>query len=144
MTSIPALPSAGFAAALARPRNAGPATGFGQLVAASPGRASAGPEGAGPVVRSAPPAGLQRVLLSPHDEQDVRDDQGRRRARRLLAGLARLQLRLLAGEGDATEALAGIRDELRDMPASLHPELAAVLAAISLRVEVELARQAAD
>lgn len=92
-------------------------------------------------------ADMQRSLLSLQDEPDPRDEPARRGARRLLNGLAGLQLRLLAGSGGREgydDVLATLRQELAELPEPADPRLGAIVRAISQRVQIELARRGSD
>lgn len=87
---------------------------------------------------------LQPGLLGLQADPAEWDGPAARRGGAVLAGLRRLQLRLLSGEAASEEALLGLRAELAGLPRPADPRLAAALAAIALRVEVELARRPPD
>lgn len=96
-----------------------------------------------PGIDAAEPAGAAMLggLLN-LQEREVAGEQDRRARKRghdLLAALAGLQ-RSLTGTGN-DEALQRLAKLAAAMPAATDPALAAALAAISLRVRVELARR---
>ncbi len=83
---------------------------------------------------------LQAGLLALQDEADGVDERARRRAKDLIDRLASLQLSLLGGAAATRESLAGLRALLRDLPRPTDRRLSGVLAAVAVRIEVELAR----
>jgi hypothetical protein len=91
-------------------------------------------------IGEATPVMLGVMLAAEALERDtVRDQAARRHGHIMLAGLTALQRALLEMDDDkvALERLEGL---LGDMPKAADPRLAALLAAIVLRVRVELAR----
>lgn len=83
---------------------------------------------------------LQESLSQPSADAFERDRPGRQHGRRLLAALAGLQQLVLAG-GDPAAVLSDLRTLADVTPEAADPALAATLAAIRLRVRVELARR---
>ncbi len=81
------------------------------------------------------------LLLQQVEDGPTRDRQARRHGRAMLDGLAALQRALLDGELDPAmlERLAALAEHC---PEASDPALRATLAAVSLRVQVELARRA--
>jgi hypothetical protein len=69
------------------------------------------------------------------------DREARRHGQALLAELAELQHALLGEEGEETGVLSRLSALLDDCPAATDPALAATLAAVVLRVRIELARR---
>jgi hypothetical protein len=80
------------------------------------------------------------LALQELNGEAVEDRQARRRGQDMLALLARLQRDLLAGADDAT-SLQRLAQLAAVAPAATDPRLAAAVAAIVLRVQVELARR---
>ena len=119
----------------ASPRGApGEARGFSLVLAQSlesPGIDAAEPAGAAML------GGL--LNLQEQDLTGEQDRQARKRGHEMLAALACLQ-RSLTGAGN-DKALQRLANVAARMPAATDPALAAVLAEISLRVRVELARR---
>ena len=80
------------------------------------------------------------LLLQETDAAPARDRQARRHGRAMLDALARLQHALLGG-GDDPAALDQLAALLEHCPEASDPELRATVAAVALRVHVELARR---
>ncbi len=102
---------------------------------------------AGSAVRTeeAPPVVLGTMLaLQENDEPDaVRDRRARRHGTAILEALGRLQRMLLGAAGSGNEAeIAGQLASLTEMmPEAADPGLAAILAAVTMRARIELARR---
>jgi hypothetical protein len=126
MEAIAALRAAASARAIRGARGAG----F-RLQAAD----SAAPEAAS----AAPLGGVTLLGVQEAGAAAERDSRGRKRASQMLDELARLQADLLAGRADAValERLA----RLAEGEAPADPALAEILAAVSLRARIELARR---
>lgn len=93
-----------------------------------------------PIAASAA-APLEGMLALQEAEGDaVRDRAARKHGQALLAALARLQSALLGG-GDDPAALHEVAALAAHMPPAPTPALAAALAGVSLRAQVELARR---
>ncbi len=118
---------------------------------AAPGQAPARPgapgftvdlglEGAARTLAATPAAALDAMLaLQEAEAESVRDRAARRHGKALLEALAALQHALLGGEeGPALQRLAAL---LAAMPEAADPRLGAVLRAVALRAQVELARR---
>ena len=80
------------------------------------------------------------LALQEAGEDIVRDREARRHGQALLKGLAALQHALLAN-ADPGAALDGLAALAGSCPAAAHPGLAGVMQALTLRVQVELARR---
>jgi hypothetical protein len=80
------------------------------------------------------------LLLQQVEDGPTRDRQARKHGRAMLQGLSALQHELLDGDVDpgTLERLAALVDHC---PEAADPALKATLAAVSLRVRVELARR---
>ena len=116
---------------VAEPRRAGPDGRF------------AIPGGAGPVATAATlPAGPvgSMLLLQEMDAGPARDRQARKHGRAMLDALAALQHALLDG-GEDPAALDRLAALLHHCPEASDPGLRATVAAVALRVHVELARR---
>jgi len=85
------------------------------------------------------PLPVAMPLVMPAEDALERRRQGARRGRAMLAGLDRLQLALLAGQGLGA-ALQALEAESAAFDAGDDAELAEVLDAIGLRVDVEIAK----
>ena len=96
---------------------------------------------AGPAAAAAVGSLDGMLLLQQVEDGPTRDRQARRHGRAMLDGLAALQRALLDGELDPAmlERLAALAEHC---PEASDPALRATLAAVSLRVQVELARRA--
>jgi hypothetical protein len=120
------------------PRRAGAAAGG----FAPPDPSALEPATAAAISPPTAPASVRIGLLHLQTEAAETDERTGRRARAVLRGLTTLQLRLLSGEPVTAEALLQLRSEARDLSAAAaNPRLAAVVRALALRVEVELARR---
>jgi hypothetical protein len=98
-----------------------------------------GPADAAPA--SVAPAALAGLLALQETLPDAaRDRAARRHGRDMLAALAGLQRALLGG-GDAAAALERLAGLVGNMAPAADPALATVLAALTLRCRVELARR---
>jgi hypothetical protein len=84
---------------------------------------------------------LQEAMDAPPPDPLERERTARRHGQRLLAGLAGLQRELLGGGDSVEAALTDLRTLVEAEPPPADPALAATLAAIRLRVRVELARR---
>ncbi len=95
---------------------------------------------AGPAAASATASLDGMLLLQQVEDGPVRDRQARRHGRAMLEGLAELQRALLDDDLDAgvLERLAVL---VEHCPEASDPALRGTLAAVSLRVQVELARR---
>ena len=104
---------------------------------------SAQPAGAAPPPVAA--AGASAVdgmlLLQQVEDGPTRDRHARRHGRAMLEGLAELQRGLLDGDLDP-DALQRLAALVQHCPDASDPALRATLAAVSLRVQLELARRA--
>jgi hypothetical protein len=90
---------------------------------------------------AAPASSLASMLtLQEVGGASVADREARRQGQTMLAVLAELQRALLAG-ADPAATLAQLADLSATAPRAVDPQLAAVLSAIRLRVQVELARR---
>ena len=87
--------------------------------------------------------GLQHGLMALQDEAEDPDALAGRQARGLLDRLAAMQMRLLGDDPVTPDVLAALREALRELPCARDPRLVDALAAVTLRVEVELARHEA-
>lgn len=125
----------GRAAPAAPPTRTAPAGGGFALPAATP------ETGAGPVAEIYPAAMAGLLALQEGVSLYRSDPLARRAGQGLLATLGALQRAVLEG-GDGTAALARMRLLLDEMPPAEDPALAAILAQITLRCRVELARRA--
>ena len=130
-------------AATGMPRSGG--TGAGGFVMPVSGGGTLGEPASAKADAAAPTQGLSAMLavqetaLAGVSVAQPRDRQARRRAQDLLSALAGLQ-RSLLGAGDAAMQHEALRALLQDMPVAADPALAAIVGAIALRAEVELAR----
>ena len=79
------------------------------------------------------------LALQEVDSPTEQDRRARRHALDMLDALRDLQLDLL-GEADSAERLQHLSRLARAVPAASHPGLRAAVAAVAMRVEVELAR----
>lgn len=123
--------------------------GLGPAGSAAPGRRPVGGASAfrvpleGPAATTAP-AGAEPALsgllgLQERDLETVRDREARRHGNRLLGALATIQRGVLAGAIDPA-VLAELARLSGGVPTADHPGLAAAVAAISMRAQVEMAR----
>ena len=80
------------------------------------------------------------LALQAVDDAPERDRAARRHGGAMLAGLAGLQRALLGHGGNPRAVLTELEELAASVPAATDPALAGVLAAIRLRVRVELAR----
>lgn len=117
----------------AAPRRVGGADNF--AVTASPA------EAAGPAAAASAASLDGMLLLQEGEDGPTRDRQARRHGRAMLDGLTALQRELLENEMDAAtlQRLAALAEHC---PQAADPALRATIAAVSLRVQVELARRA--
>ena len=91
-----------------------------------------------PVAAPAAPASLAGLLaMQETASTEAADHAARRHGEAIMRDLQSLQLALLRGGAGAARPLASLA---RDAPSAADPRLAAVLAAIQLRAEVEAAR----
>jgi hypothetical protein len=90
----------------------------------------------------APPAAALTSMLSLQElgSDKAEDDEARRHGNELLAALAELQRALLVGNDDAA-ALQHMKDLAAAVPHATDRRLAAIVLAITVRVQVELARR---
>lgn len=121
----------------ARPRPGLPLSGFAVPAKASPSSTVS----AGQPTQAA--AVLSGLLALQETDPDVRDRSARRRGQDILAALAELQRALLAGGGSA-DVLGRLAALTADLPRALDPRLERILAAITLRARVEMARRHFD
>ncbi len=100
------------------------------------------PETGQTAAAAAPQASSAASMLGLQElgEETVRDREARRHGQDMLAALAELQRNLL-GAGDAAVALRRLSDLVAAVPVADDPRLAAMVAAVVLRVRVELARR---
>ena len=80
---------------------------------------------------------LQEAVGTPRQQLAAQDQEALDQANGILVSLGRLQRARLGGQ---TDDAGQISDALRRMPQASNPELAALLWAVRLRAEVELAR----
>ena len=110
-----------------------------------PARAGAGgfrvadaPAGSGASTAAAP-VGLSGLLAMQEAEAGfVQDREARRHGQAVMAELAALQRELLGGGGASLDRLAALG---RHSPQAADPRLAAVLRAVQMRAQIELARR---
>ena len=129
-------------------------SGVGRPAVAAAGRARGGVAGAGFALPpeagtaaepagAASPASLGAMLaLQEVSPEPLRDQAARRHGEALLRLLAALQRAGLAreGEGDGAATLAELDEMVRRVPDAADPALRSAVAAVALRVRVELAR----
>jgi Class II flagellar assembly regulator len=90
---------------------------------------------------AAPPAGLASMLTLQEAGGDAAEDrEARRHGQDLLAALAALQRALLIGNDDAA-TLEQLAELAASVPRATDRRLAAIVSAIIVRVQVELARR---
>ena len=103
-------------------------------------RVADGPAAAG-APSAAAPAGLSGLLAMQEAEAGfVRDREARRHGDAVMAELAALQRELLGGEGGGG-ALTRLATLARHAPGAADPRLGAILRAVLVRAQVELARR---
>jgi len=96
------------------------------------------PQGPAPAAAASP---LDAMLALQEQAADAtRDRQARQHGQALLQALAALQHAMLAG-GAETESLQRLAALIAACPAATDPALASIIAGLSLRAQVELARR---
>jgi len=98
-----------------------------------------GEQAAAEAAGAAPVGGVSLLAAQEAGAAAERDSRGRRRAARMLDELQRLQAEMLAGRADAA-ALSRLAALAEGEPPD-DPALAEILAAVSLRARIELARR---